>query len=415
MLVAQAVAIALGALPVFWLARKHLGSERAGLGFALAYLLYPGNPVGRRSRSSIRSRSPARCSCSRSGTSTRTASCRSRCSRRSRARRRRRSRSPLRGSGPGTRSRADAGWRASRSRSQGSRLAAFALGVVQPHFRDGGEPFAGRYEEVGGSPAASSRRLVTDPLKLARAAVRRARARLPRPPAPAARRSCRSLHRSRCYRRFRTSRSTCSRRRRTQTSIHFHYVAPLIPALFAATIFAAAQLRRDGRSRSSWRAMLVAELRARSDPRSGRAFPGGEDLQARSAIVSDHDRIAARALRVDPRRRRCLCVELARRAPLRAATVPQLPDPRRTPTGSRWTSARPATSTASRPGRTRPRSQRLRRDAGWRSSSTRTACSCSDGNRLREQVRREREREPARERCPPRPRRAERPTRGTKA
>src|SRR5919204_2595382 len=41
LLVAQATAIALGALPVFWLARKHLASERAGLGFAIAYLLYP--------------------------------------------------------------------------------------------------------------------------------------------------------------------------------------------------------------------------------------------------------------------------------------------------------------------------------------------------------------------------------------
>ncbi len=41
LLAAQAVAIALGALPVFWLARKHVGSERAGIGFALAYLLYP--------------------------------------------------------------------------------------------------------------------------------------------------------------------------------------------------------------------------------------------------------------------------------------------------------------------------------------------------------------------------------------
>src|SRR5438309_2994215 len=41
LLVAQAVAVALGALPVFWLARKHLGSERAGAAFALAYLLYP--------------------------------------------------------------------------------------------------------------------------------------------------------------------------------------------------------------------------------------------------------------------------------------------------------------------------------------------------------------------------------------
>src|SRR5439155_8796619 len=41
LLTAQAIAVALGALPVFWLARKHVGSARAGLGFALAYLLYP--------------------------------------------------------------------------------------------------------------------------------------------------------------------------------------------------------------------------------------------------------------------------------------------------------------------------------------------------------------------------------------
>ncbi len=41
LMVVQALAVALGALPVFWLGRKHLGSQRAGLGFALAYLLYP--------------------------------------------------------------------------------------------------------------------------------------------------------------------------------------------------------------------------------------------------------------------------------------------------------------------------------------------------------------------------------------
>ncbi len=41
LLTVQAVAVALGALPVFWLARKHLRSETAALGFALAYLLYP--------------------------------------------------------------------------------------------------------------------------------------------------------------------------------------------------------------------------------------------------------------------------------------------------------------------------------------------------------------------------------------
>jgi uncharacterized membrane protein len=41
LMVVQAAVVALGALPVYWLARKHLDSERAGAGFALAYLLYP--------------------------------------------------------------------------------------------------------------------------------------------------------------------------------------------------------------------------------------------------------------------------------------------------------------------------------------------------------------------------------------
>jgi uncharacterized membrane protein len=41
LLVLQVLAVASGALPVFWLARKHLESPRAGAHFALAYLLYP--------------------------------------------------------------------------------------------------------------------------------------------------------------------------------------------------------------------------------------------------------------------------------------------------------------------------------------------------------------------------------------
>jgi uncharacterized membrane protein len=41
LLTVQAVAVALGALPVYWLALKHALSARAGLAFALAYLLYP--------------------------------------------------------------------------------------------------------------------------------------------------------------------------------------------------------------------------------------------------------------------------------------------------------------------------------------------------------------------------------------
>ena len=41
LLVVQASAVAVGAVPVFLLARKHLGTDWAGLGFALVYLLYP--------------------------------------------------------------------------------------------------------------------------------------------------------------------------------------------------------------------------------------------------------------------------------------------------------------------------------------------------------------------------------------
>jgi uncharacterized membrane protein len=39
--IVQVLAVASGALPVFWLARKHLDSPRAGAHFAIAYLLYP--------------------------------------------------------------------------------------------------------------------------------------------------------------------------------------------------------------------------------------------------------------------------------------------------------------------------------------------------------------------------------------
>jgi uncharacterized membrane protein len=41
LLVVQAAAVASGALPVYWLARKHLGNERAAAHFAFIYLLFP--------------------------------------------------------------------------------------------------------------------------------------------------------------------------------------------------------------------------------------------------------------------------------------------------------------------------------------------------------------------------------------
>lgn len=41
LLVVQALAVSAGALPVYWLARKHLQSNRAAAHFAFAYLIYP--------------------------------------------------------------------------------------------------------------------------------------------------------------------------------------------------------------------------------------------------------------------------------------------------------------------------------------------------------------------------------------
>jgi uncharacterized membrane protein len=41
LLMVQAVSVALGALPVYWLGRKHARSARTGLAFVIAYLLYP--------------------------------------------------------------------------------------------------------------------------------------------------------------------------------------------------------------------------------------------------------------------------------------------------------------------------------------------------------------------------------------
>jgi uncharacterized membrane protein len=41
LLTAQAIGVALGAVPVYYLARKHLASDRAGLAFAIGYLVYP--------------------------------------------------------------------------------------------------------------------------------------------------------------------------------------------------------------------------------------------------------------------------------------------------------------------------------------------------------------------------------------
>ena len=295
LLVAQAVALALGALPVFWLARKHLDSERAGLGFALAYLLFPAtqwvalsefHPVALACPLLLfafwfldEDRLLPFAICAALACTTK-------------------EEIPLAVAGLGL-------WYALARRRRvagiaiaiaGVGLAAFALGVVE-HFNDGGSPFAGRYEEVGGSPTGILRTLATDPLTIGQAlfdwdgltyllAVLVPLAFLPLAAPLALLPALPDLA-------LNLLSSTG-----TQTSIHFHYVAPIIPALFAAAIFATARLRRP--VVKPLVALVLASNFVLGAIPLWADIPGGEDHQAGAALISDHDRTAARALRLIP-------------------------------------------------------------------------------------------------------------------
>jgi uncharacterized membrane protein len=296
LLVVQSVAIALGALPVFWLARTHLASPRAGLGFALAYLLYPATQWV-----TLSEFHPVALACPlllfafwyldedrlvpfavfailASLTKEEV---------------------PLAVAGLGA-------WYAlaRRRRAAGAVIAlagiaaaAIAVGVVQPHFGEGGDPFAGRYDEVGGSIGGILKTAVTDPLTLVRVAFDErglgylVRLLLPLAFLPLG--SPLALLPALPDLALNLLSST-----RTQTSIHFHYTAPLIPAFFAAAIFTAAKVRRNVAPLLVV-LMLVANFALGAIPAWG-WIPGGEDLQARSALVSEHDRIAERALELIP-------------------------------------------------------------------------------------------------------------------
>ena len=296
LLVVQSVAIALGALPVFWLARKHLASPRAGLGFALAYLLYPATQWV-----TLSEFHPVALACPlllfafwyldedrlvpfavfailASLTKEEV---------------------PLAVAGLGA-------WYALARRRRvagavialaGIAAAAIAVGVVQPHFGEGGDPFAGRYDEVGGSVGGILKTAATDPLTLFRVAFDErglgylVRLLLPLAFLPLG--SPLALLPALPDLALNLLSST-----RTQTSIHFHYTAPLIPAFFAAAIFTAAKVRRNVAPLLVV-LMLVANFALGAIP-AWAWIPGGEDLQARSALVSEHDRIAERALELIP-------------------------------------------------------------------------------------------------------------------
>ena len=303
LLVVQSAAIALGAVPVFLLARKHLDSERAGVGFALAYLLYPPTQwLALNEFHAVALATPLLLLAFWYLDEDRLAAfavvaalaCLTK------------EQVPLTVAALGIWYALARGRRLAGTVIAGGGLAtaALAIGVVVPHFAPrGASPFEGRYAAVGGSPAGIVETFLTDPLlalgemldghgvpyllelllPLAALPLLAPLAALTALPELAA-----NLLSS----------------TRTQQSIHYHYTAAAIPGLVAASVFGAAWLRR----RRGWVrpvATTVVVVGVAANYLLGaipvwRAFPGGETLGTREHIVSAHDRVAARAVRLIP-------------------------------------------------------------------------------------------------------------------
>jgi uncharacterized membrane protein len=305
LLVAQAVAIALGALPVYWLARKHLDSERAGIGFALAYLLYPPTQW-----LTLNEFHPVALAC------------------------------PLLlfavwflDEGRlvpfaifgllATTTKEEIGfvvaglglwWAFARGRrlegvavlAAGAAIALVAIEVVIPHFnRAGTSSFFARYSEVGGSPGGIVHTAVTKPWKLVTTAFTgRGLGYLARMFLPLGLLAL--LAPILLLAAVPELAINLLSAATTQTSIRFHYTAGLIPILVAAAVLGAAHVVR---SRPQWTTPLataVLALAIVSNYALGaiplwRYLPGGQQAQAHAADVTRHDRLALRALHLIPK------------------------------------------------------------------------------------------------------------------
>jgi uncharacterized membrane protein len=301
LLVAQALAIAAGAWPVYWLARKHLGSPRAALGFALAYLLYPAtgwltlnefHPVALATPLLLYAfwfldndrlvpftlfAIPAAASKEEIG---------------------------LVVAGFGlwyvlARGRIAAGLVIA---ALGLAWSVIAIAVVIPHFHTAGESdFYGRYSEVGGSGAGIVKTTFTHPSRIADAAFSGRHLRyvlqLVLPLAGLSLLAPIVLIAALPELALNLLSATP-----TQTSIHFHYTAGLIPPLVIAAVLGAKRLSRWGLAAAF--AIVIAALVGayRLGPIPGwRHVPGGSQFEATAAHVTEHDRITARALRLIPK------------------------------------------------------------------------------------------------------------------
>jgi uncharacterized membrane protein len=177
---------------------------------------------------------------------------------------------------------------------------AIAIGVVIPHYNTAAESaFYGRYSEVGGSAGGILQTLVTDPLKLAEAALSTRDLRyllhLVAPLAALCLLSPLVLVAALPELAINLLSATT-----TQTSIHFHYTAGLIPPLVVAAVFGA---KRIGRVVPVATVVVLTAVAGNYwlGPIPGwRHVPGGQQFQATAARVTAHDRVAERALALIP-------------------------------------------------------------------------------------------------------------------
>jgi uncharacterized membrane protein len=303
LLTAQAVAVAVGALPIYWLARKHLRSESAALCFAVAYLLYPAVEW-----MTLNEFHPVALSCPLllfafwyldedrllpfAGFAA------------------------LAMTGKEEIGLVVAGfglWYAISRRNLrtggailvvGAAVSAVAVEVVVPHFSGSASSFYSRYSDVGGTPGGILKTAVTHPIRflghLFSGGDLRYLMHLLVPLgglwalAPAAALAAipeivLNVLSENTY----------------QRSIHFHYTAGLIPPLFVASVLGAAALVRRRSRIAGYVGPAVLALTILSNYWLGAiplwpSLPGGDDYQQHATRVTPHDRIAARAVAMIP-------------------------------------------------------------------------------------------------------------------
>jgi uncharacterized membrane protein len=300
----QAIAVALGAFPVYWLARKHLGTQRASVGFALAYLLYPAtewltlnefHPVALacpllllafwfldEERWLLFSLSAAAAICSKEEIG-------------------------LVVAGFGI-------WYAiSRRRfrvaaaivAAGVAASAVAVEVVVPHFSGNASAFYSRYSDVGGSPGGIVRTFFTHPLRVLGDAFSGSDVHyLAELVVPFAALSF--LAPSLLLAAVPEAALNVLSKNPYQASIHFHYTAGLIPPVVIGSVLGAARLARAWPRVRPFLAPGILVLAVLSNYWLGAipvwaSVPGGARYQRNETHVTAHDRISARAVSLVPR------------------------------------------------------------------------------------------------------------------